>query len=682
MDTPFPGPWKHISRHPRMLYWFWTPEILHDEKHLKDLKRIDEKSAYTMVVLSAREGMDFFDRSLIPHFEKAVSYAHRLGLKIVLQLWPEGSNSTIGISPDEAVSLVSEAEEKIPENGEVSLFCFTNSVRMKEIHTRLKSELLAVYAFKKMGDGKYAPGSLMELTNYAICHEADEGLSIRLSVPQWKGYTVYAMASHYYAYGDCFGDFFPRSFHGLLADLAPVGFDSFVLDEFRNITIRHQCDCFRDRLSGKAFSAWVEANTGTKMRELLFAMRYAPEGQESVRIRAINQYFSLMRQGPRRIERIFSEYVRHFCGENAFLGLHNTFHNQLQNDEIWATGCNWWGLPRQYAQTDENITMPVRLGISCECPEAICYDMFYKEEIEPFFVKAMEEAKFGSRIHYHAMNDLHWGQDLGQDAFLAGVNQVEKKIALLDWFDGPMPQMDLLIIVGMPALCNWYPNIRARNRYDIHGELNILERADALWKAGCRCALTSSEALDQGKIRMDATGFFYGEHHFTALLYVYPQYGTEASMDFLARAVSSPLPVRIIGKATHDFNGTAIPLHLRRMLGQSTLEEEADILADMHLPVSKTSDPCRLENGAYVFSDYASLKSGIPQAFSCTYGDQTYTGSYIGCAALLCNEEGQLERFACGGFSRLLCNGKEILAVKEAADVYWEKDHPTLQLLD
>lgn len=65
---------------------------------------------------------------------------------------------------------------------------------------------------------------------------------------------------------------------------------------------------------------------------------YAPEGQESVRIRAINQYFSLMRQGPRRIERIFSEYVRHFCGENAFLGLHNTFHNQLQNDEIWG---NW-----------------------------------------------------------------------------------------------------------------------------------------------------------------------------------------------------------------------------------------------------------------------------------------------------------------------------------------------------
>ena len=89
-----------------------------------------------------------------------------------------------------------------------------------------------------------------------------------------------------------------------------------------------------------------------------------------------------------------------------------------------------------------------------------------------------------------------------------------------------------------------------------------------------------------------------------------------------------------------------------------------------------------MENGAYVFSDYASLKSGIPQAFSCTYGDQTYTGSYIGCAALLCNAEGQLERFACGGFSRLLCNGKEILAVKEAADVYWEKDHPTLQLLD
>lgn len=46
------------------------------------------------------------------------------------------------------------------------------------------------------------------------------------------------------------------------------------------------------------------------------------------------------------------------------------------------------------------------------------YDMFYKEEIEPFFVKAMEEAKFGSRIHYHAMNDLHWGQAWDRMPFL------------------------------------------------------------------------------------------------------------------------------------------------------------------------------------------------------------------------------------------------------------------------
>lgn len=657
--------------------------MLQDGRYLKDLERIEEKSAYTMVVLSAREGMDFFDRSLIPHFEKAVSCAHRMGLKIVLQLWPEGSNFPVDIAPEEAVSLVSEAEETIPEKGDgnVSLFCHTNSVRSKEIHAHLKSELLAAYAFKKMGDGKYEPGSLVNLTDAAVCHEAGEGLRIRISAPQLAGYTVYAMASHYYAYGDCFSGFFPRSFHSLLANLAPVGFDSFVLDEFRNMTIRHKDYCFRDRLSGKAFAGWVKEKTGAEASELLFAMRYAPEGQDALRMRAINRYFSLMREGPRRIERIFADYVREFCGESAFLGLHNTFHNQLQNDEIWATGCNWWGLPRQYAQTDENITMPVRLGISCECPEAICYDMFYHKEQEPFFIKALEEAKFGSRIHYHAMNDRYWGQDLGQDAFLARVNQAEKKIALLDWFDGPMPQMELLVVFGMPALCNWYPDISARNRYDINGAANILERADALWKAGCRCALTSSEALDHGEIHRDATGFFYGGHPFKALLYLYPQYGTKASFRFLAQGVEAGLPVRIIGRATHDFDGEKITPGLRRLLETRTVDETADLLAELQIPVAKEPDLCRLENGAYVFSDYASWKSGVPREFICVCGEKTYTGSYVGCAALLCDGQGELERFACGGFSKLLCNGKTVFALEEPADVYWEKNDPDVRLL-
>lgn len=682
MDSTFPATWKHLSRHPRILYWFWTPEIIMGEQYLKDLKRIHEKSAYTMVVLSARDGMDFFDRSLIPYFEKTVSCAHELGMKIVLQLWPEGNNASVSMTPEESASLVSETEIEIMGDGMVSLFCHTDSVRGKEIHTHLKSELLAAYAFKKMGDGKYEPGSLIDITDSAACCEEDGGLRVQISAPHLVGYTVYVMASHYFAYADCFGDFFPRSFHRLLSDLSTIGFDSYVLDEFRNMPIRHMNYCFRDRLSGKAFAARVEEATQATLQQLLFNMRYAPEGYESLRIRAINQYFSLMREGTRRIEQIFSEYVRSFCGEDAFLGLHNTFHNHLQNDEIWATGCNWWGLPRQYAQTDENIAMPVRLGIGCECPEAICYDMFYDRELTPFYVKAMEEAKFGSRIHYHAMNDVHWGQDLGQDIFLAEISKVEKKIALLDWFDGPMPQMDLLIIFGMPALCNWYPDIRARNRYDLNGELNILQRASDLWDAGCRCALTSSEALDAGKIHMDDTGYLYGGHHFTSLLYLYPQYGTEANIHFLTQVINAAMPVRIIGNASHYFDGEEIPLQIRRVLKTRTVEEDTDILSEMQLPLNTVANQCRLENGAYVFSDFASLNSGTPHTFSCTYGSKIYTGSYIGCAALLCDEAGELERFVCGGFTKLLCNGQELLATDHVADVCWERKNPILHLLD
>lgn len=76
--------WQPLSRHPRILYWFWAPEILENEKYLRDLEHISRESCYTMVALSARDGMDFFDPSLIPHFEKAVAAAHERGLHFFL----------------------------------------------------------------------------------------------------------------------------------------------------------------------------------------------------------------------------------------------------------------------------------------------------------------------------------------------------------------------------------------------------------------------------------------------------------------------------------------------------------------------------------------------------------------------------------------------------------------------
>ena len=673
--------WKKNSRHPRILYWFWNPEILENEQYLKDLYYINEKSCYTTVVLSARNGMNFFDRSLIPHFRKATASAHKLGLQIILQLWPEGFVIPASISADEAVSLVSEAETVVREDGNVTIFCETDQVRNKIAAPHIRSEVLGVYAFRKMGEGKYAAGSIKNITDCAICHEKGEGLEISLYIPELKNYTVYVMVAHYYGYADLIGEFIPRSYRSLFSDLKGVGFDSYVLDEFKNIPIKYIDTWFRDRLAGKEAARNFAEETGRDLTQVLLEMRYVEEGADSVRISAINQYYDWMRKGPVRIEKIISNYVKEFCGENAFLGLHNTFHNHLQGDEMWATGCNWWELPRQYAQTDEDIAMPVRMGISCQCPESIHYDMFYSKEQEAFLRKAIEDAKFGGRIHYHAMNDFHWGVNLGKEDFLEKMNEVEKKVSLLNWFDGSMPQMDLLIVFGMPALCNWYPDISARNRYDLNGKANIMERTAQLWEAGCRCALAPSDAVDDGRIQQDEDGFSYCGHHFSSLLYLYPQYAKKRNLEFLKNAVEMGRNVRVIGAFTRDYEGKVLSLDIRHCIQSVLMEEDEDILAEMEVPVENVKDRCRLENGAFVYSSYESFRTGIPRSFSCKIGDTIWEGNYIGCAAIQCKEDGELERFVCGGFTQLMRNGEAYLVLEQPADVYWDQKDKVLQFL-
>ena len=80
----------------------------------------------------------------------------------------------------------------------------------------------------------------------------------------------------------------------------------------------------------------------TDIDRLLFDMRYAPSDDDSVRIRAINTYFRELRKPPAENERLVYEHAKKLFGDDIYFGTHATFHNELDNDEIWHTGCCWW----------------------------------------------------------------------------------------------------------------------------------------------------------------------------------------------------------------------------------------------------------------------------------------------------------------------------------------------------
>lgn len=655
------------SRHPHILYWFWTPSILNDQKYLKDLEQIAQSGVFTMMILSARDGMNFWKPEMQPHLDAAAKCAHRLGLKIVLQLWPQGffDAPDEGVPVDEAVALLNEGECTVT-NGTALYRDDTRHVCKASVAPVEKSELVKAYAFVKASDGVYFDGTLRDVSDQAemIC-ETPGHLEMKFTLPDMEGATVYVMTAHYHRYGDLFSEYYIRDYERIIERYRETPFDGIVLDEMKNLELTMDPVMIRERFYGKHFKRCFEEETGRDLDETLFEMRYTGESDTSRRPVAINLYFDILRRSTRRLERFVAEKSQSVYGRDSFIGLHNTFHNHFQNDEIYATGINWWEVPRVYAQTDEDIAYPVRMGIACQCPETLIYDMFYAKTVPPFLEKAMRDAKFGCRLHYHAMNDGYWGVDTGSPEFLETIKPIEQKIDLLNAFDPVLPAMDLLVVFGFPALCNWYPNIQARNRMDVNSSLNIMDRVDALWNEGYFNALAPSDALEDGRITLSDTGkFVYGGHTFSHMLFLYPEYSKNKTLAFLEQCIRQGASLRIIGQLSMGFDETAIPHEQLALLESVTVSEEADIPQIFRLRRNTLENGCTLEDGSVVFSDLESLQNHQPKQFCVELQGHVWRGTYEGVAALRADSDGNLVRMVCGG-CRMLQKDDDVLFANE-----------------
>jgi hypothetical protein len=404
---------------PQITYWFWHSNTLANAQYLNDVQSMATNSPYTLAILTPRPffdapgtGVDFYDyKRLHDPFARTVREAHKKNLKVALQIWEFWSlmrTNDWKLQPrlpiQQAMALVTEGEVVLDARGCANYFVTSTEGRDRQpIH----SEVLKVFAFRKMGAGYYAENSLTDLTASVKTVTADEA-SLRLSIDastNLAGYTAYIMAAHYYDYPDLFNDVTTESFRETLEHYADIPFDGTALDEFGWMMLKPKRERpFRDRIYGRAFAAEYLKRTGVPLERALFDMRYAPERKPAVRIRSINEYFDVMRDGPLRVERAFYKMSKDIFGTNTFSGIHNTYHNSTRTDDLWRVGLNWWSVPREYGQSDENWGMPQRMGLIIAHSEPVTFDQYYGGILGNFLRKAFGEAVLaGARITSHGM---------------------------------------------------------------------------------------------------------------------------------------------------------------------------------------------------------------------------------------------------------------------------------------
>lgn len=667
--------------HPQICYCFFPPALLENDKYLAMVDSLADQGLYTMVFLTARNGMDFHEtEKLRPVFKKLVERAHQRGLKVGLQLWPPQKKP---IALENTERLIVEGEATLDEQGAASYTGTTRNVR--SMTPLLQSDLLRAYAFQRTAEGFYDPATLQEITANCVVRSPDKS-TVQVEVkagPALRGRTVYLMTQHYYNGGSNHDPATAAQMVATLLAYRDIPFDGIALDEFTNLRISPPWDMkktggvFRERLYSLAMAKEFQDATGQPLERALFDMRYAPAGQPEVRMRAINVYMDTMRHGTLHIENAVYKAAKELFGPATFAGVHNTHHNQLQLDEFWVTGDQWWSLPREYGHTDEHTPLPTQMGIAMSCSQNAMFNMYYHKSLDAIVAKALGDLRYGIRTHYHALNDVQaWGASLEKPESFAAINPVERGTRLLNRFNPSLPEIKLLVVFGMEALANWYPDPASRGIYDINDKLAVEEKAQALWQAGYLNALVPSDLIESGRLRLNAKGKpELNGHVFDAIVYLNPQYARESVLVFLERYVAAGGKLMLEGQATHDFQAREISRRFAGISGKAIVKK-FDVKEVVQLGIAKTllHNGARNEDGSYIFTNLPSLTKGPPANFEVSFGKDTYSGDYHGLAAIAADIDGELTKFAAAGFLALRRNGQAIFSLKQPADVFITKE--------
>ena len=664
------------SNHPQIAYWFLTPEILVNDQYLKDLDNMIDHSHFDFIYLDARDGCSLDNLEIMhPVLEKIVAKAHKRNIKVGYRAHVKRPNPL----PEEITErFIAEAETTLDRSGNGNCSMDANFVRSRG---SFKKDVFKIIAFKKTAKGFYDPTSCKEITDFTFSVK-DQTVTVNIKAPkELSGYTAYVMAQFYYNAVSNLSREAQAGVVNFINAYADVPFDGVMLDEYGNAQIippwkmQFKFGSLRLRSYSLPMAKELEARTGEPAFRTLFNMRYAPVGKPEVRMKAINAYMNLMREGAMHVEDAMYKRGKEVYGPNCLIAAHNTFHNKLVNDEIWATGLKWWSIPREYGFTDEKTPTPTQMGIAMSYPENAMYNMYYDGKIKRFTNKTFSDLQYGIRTFYHAFNDRQWGLGLELPEASNAINPVENCARLMNRFNPLLPEIKLLVIFGNEALQNWYPQKSARGRYDINDRLKIEEKAVKIWNAGYRNALVPTDLIASGQLKLDADNKpVLNGHRFDAVIFLYPQYAKEPVLKFLEEYVSNGGKLMIEGAATHNFKGEDISVRLAKIYEKAVVREfSIRDIPKLGIEKNAIKGGCKNEDGSFVFTNIKSLRNQSSTTFSIISGKNNFMASYIGFAAILADPVKGLQKFAATGFSELRRNGEVILSLQHPADIIIEK---------
>jgi hypothetical protein len=575
-----PGP------HPRPAYWFWTPESLRNDAYLEQARDLARRGPFTLVFATPRyphTGVDFLDVDrFAPRFRRVARVLGERGIGLGLDLrFYLGLHRQLPVEEQQGV--VERVDVEIDADGRGAAELPEDPVLFPAVARPAGVQLLRVYR----------DGEPLEPIAPSAAGIADGRLSLTLDRSR-AGTTVHALVLRNYDHPDMFSKAYPDAFARVLVGYREVGLKGAALDEFAYLPLRE--DRWATALYYSTASAERFRKTyGDDLVDAIGRMLCGAPAPE--RVREAIRYHTHQRDGIVRIESIFHYLTKQMLGAEVFVGVHPT--NQTRENysdlERSLTALDWWGVPREYGQTDEYTPMAVRMGLALRAGRPIWYNMFYHPDPEAIFEEIARCARYGGRVHYHAVNDAHFGYPLERGDLLERLGGIEERLAVLDEHVTTWPELDTLVLLGWPAL--------------MLGEVDAYHRAmqflNALWERGYRCAAVPTYEIAAGRLECVGGRAVYGGRTFARVVVYQPEYATPETVAFLKALDRRAAGFAVVGRLTTGADGQPEPfgsdLAAYATTAAALLEEPGPALGE---------DGVRYPGGLKVFIDRDALVRG------------------------------------------------------------------------
>lgn len=686
-----PEPLTRPSPFPRIIYWKWDPETLerglYREKAIELCRRSLFDHVYVSLVWSGHELTEPLCRDSIAD---AAALLRQHGRRLVFDLDPRIARREFARRhPESLLELLTTEMVTLDADGGAA-------VRHREgpsgdhygEYPVLASRHVATWVFDVDAAGRFLPASLTAVDpRVTVNGPGSVDVVLALGAAQ-AGRRAFVAIAHTYEYPDPFAPAL-RAFHEELfeyyrgAGLGGVCLDEWGFPPHPGFSFSR---AWRHPWYGTHLAAEYEARTGRAFLRDVLHMQIAPATEPALQTRAIHDHADFVRTRHIAMEDAFYQKAKEVFGPDCFVGVHPTWyaiHRTECAPEIWKNGFDWFGVRRDFAQTDEICPYPVRLALAHKWGGRPFYNMYYSMEtrdIRTYIREIWETARYGGRTHvlsYECEREKAGMLQLREGEGLETVSRAMERIALLDQVQASMPRSDVLVVMGYGAAVDWRANAVQDGHWDLSRGpfVEAFAIAQSIWEHGFLCDLVASYEIGAGALSVSADGRAgYGGNVYDYVVYVRPDYAEERELAFLERL--DPDRLRIVGGAREDRNGNAVAERFAAIRARCLHSDHTPlpILLDRDLRakgVAPNDIDCgsRLADGMVIITSHTTKPEGAPLDVRVEINGHTVTAEARDLFAVKLGKAGVIEKLAAGDLKWVAVDGKVVIEEEQPGDM-------------